>query len=758
MSTRETQVPAIPDIRDDNVTDVLRAIKNVLQVREGLLGNVLDQYVTWRDLGDVDLVAAGGTSTLTNGTRVPVIGNAGGGTSGNSGYDPTTDLNTPPQPTGLTASASFSNVYLSWTGAGYANHAYTEIWRSTTDVIGNAVRIGSTISNVYADAAQEGQTYYYWIRFVSQADIHGPYNATSGVSATTATNPATIVSLLQGQITETQLFSSLNARINLIDGSASLAGSVAARIYAEQVARESGDSANASSISTLSTTVGGHTTSISTLTTTTNGLSGQYTVKIDNNGYVAGFGLASTVSNGTPTSIFMVTADKFAIANTSTSPVQVSSIALNFGGNYINTSSPHGFGVGDKVSFQNIPGYSGTYNVSAVINSTQFMISNYVPYSTVTASSVVSKAWVPFIVDSGKVYIDTAVIKDASISSAKINNLTADKITTGSLTAAINVNTGYIFGGTNPSSGATIGTSYFGTGYFLGAYGGVNQLFVGSPTQNLLWNGTSLSVKGTINALAGYIGQNIIDATGISSPNYVSGSTGWSVNKDGGAEFNNVSVRGTVIVGSSPAIDATNSLRMTGSGVRLYSDGKVVMGNATKSVVWNNSDLAINGMLSAGNATVTVVGPGWWYGPGWRVTQDLISFTVSRPTRILIGGHFIIGNDIANGINYMQATAPIAFLIEVVTSGYGGGSVVDSMPVYCDLHSYSQISAGWSKEVFVDAGSYVVRTNLTGFYTNSSLFAWYSSTGSKIRNFDISTPQDAIYMTAYTHVHAPLIY
>lgn len=44
------------------------------------------------------------------------------------------------------------------------------------------------------------------------------------------------------------------------------------------------------------------------------GLSGQYTVKIDNNGYIAGFGLSSTTSAaGVDTSEFVINADKFAV-------------------------------------------------------------------------------------------------------------------------------------------------------------------------------------------------------------------------------------------------------------------------------------------------------------------------------------------------------------------------------------------------------------------------------------------------------------
>jgi hypothetical protein len=55
-------------------------------------------------------------------------------------------------------------------------------------------------------------------------------------------------------------------------------------------------------------------TQSSTTANTVDGLKAQYTVKVDANGYVAGFGLASTNNNSTPTSEFSIVADKFTIA------------------------------------------------------------------------------------------------------------------------------------------------------------------------------------------------------------------------------------------------------------------------------------------------------------------------------------------------------------------------------------------------------------------------------------------------------------
>lgn len=239
--SRETLVPSIPDIRDDNLKDILRAIKSMVDVREGKVGDPLDQNVTLRDLTSIGLLVNGGSSTISGGSNVPVSIPGSGG----NGYNPTTDYTVPPAPKNLTAVGGFANVYLGWDGAPYSNHAYTEIWRNSTDNLGTAVKVGTTVSSVYADPAQEGSTYYYWVRFVSQANIIGPYNSTKGTSATTSTDPTVLLDVLAGQITESQLYHTLGSRIDLIDAPATTDGSVAARIAAETAARTTAIAAEA---------------------------------------------------------------------------------------------------------------------------------------------------------------------------------------------------------------------------------------------------------------------------------------------------------------------------------------------------------------------------------------------------------------------------------------------------------------------------------------------------------------------------------
>ena len=89
---------------------------------------------------------------------------------------------------------------------------------------------------------------------------------------------------------------------------------VTAAIASEATTRAAADSANASSITSLTTTVNGNTASIATQATSINGLQAQYTVRLNVNGHVAGFGLASGAGG---TSDFTVVANHFSIIDNS---------------------------------------------------------------------------------------------------------------------------------------------------------------------------------------------------------------------------------------------------------------------------------------------------------------------------------------------------------------------------------------------------------------------------------------------------------
>lgn len=153
----------------------------------------------------------------------------------------------------------------------------------------------------------------------------------------------------------------------------------------------------ATAINQTSTTLNGKTTTIETMAETVDGVSGSYTVKVDANGYVAGFGLAISGNTSTPTSTFRIVADAFSIAPTASS-----------------------YGASSQSPFFHL-------------TSTQ-----YVPEMGVTLPA--------------GTYMKSAYIGDATITSAKIGSVSADKIAAGTIVAGIEMTSATVTGGIVRSS------------------------------------------------------------------------------------------------------------------------------------------------------------------------------------------------------------------------------------------------------------------------------------------------------------------
>jgi hypothetical protein len=143
---------------------------------------------------------------------------------------------------------------------------------------------------------------------------------------------AMVVSLLTAQIndpetglektradilTEEEVKVTVDAAVasNMVTLTATFTTDISAAIQTEQTTRAAENTALANSVTTLQTTVGGNTTAIQTAQTSVDGINAKYTVKIDSNGYVTGFGLISEALDGTPKSAFAVRADAFSIAS-----------------------------------------------------------------------------------------------------------------------------------------------------------------------------------------------------------------------------------------------------------------------------------------------------------------------------------------------------------------------------------------------------------------------------------------------------------
>ena len=329
------------------------------------------------------------------------------------------------------------------------------VYDSTEDyAVGQIVRAGNTDSKLYiaiqavsASASIALSNTAYWklygdydalktstdtsaaeiieINTISATSTSAAALALHALTATVATedaiNAAAIVTEATTRATED---TAIAGTVTTLAGTVSSGDSTnAAAIVTEATTRANADTAISNTVTTVSSTVGSHTTSIATQAQSINGLSGQYSVKIDTNGHVAGFGLSSTTVSGTPSSAFIIRADKFAIidpANTTTGL----------------TNSP--------------------------------------PTATI-----------PFFVSGGTTYIKAAAILDASITAAKIGSVNADTITTGTLDVTNRINAGTINAGKINLGGSvlvdnngvlTLGTTSITTAYIGTAAVGTLQV------------------------------------------------------------------------------------------------------------------------------------------------------------------------------------------------------------------------------------------------------------------------------------------
>ena len=144
----------------------------------------------------------------------------------------TAEVQSPTVPTSLAAEGAFENIILTWDYAEYTGHNNSRIYRSLTNVFADAEVLANVEGRVYADLVGGGKTYYYWVSNVNVKNIESATSQASGVQGVTLPDTQFILNALTNSITQSQLFTSLGARINLIDGPETLIGSVNARIAA----------------------------------------------------------------------------------------------------------------------------------------------------------------------------------------------------------------------------------------------------------------------------------------------------------------------------------------------------------------------------------------------------------------------------------------------------------------------------------------------------------------------------------------------
>jgi hypothetical protein len=190
LQREKPKMPQIPQPTD--LASAIRAInqiKEVLETRNGNRGSKMDAAVTFRDLIGSGIAAVNMNGKSYTGTVDPGNGNV-------VPVGPQNDVTIPPSPTGLRLMGAITNVIAAWDRPNFRNFGYTEVWRSATNNLGEAVMIIQTPAFVFADSIGSGAGYYYWIRHVSTANIPGPFNAQSGTYGETGRDASYLLDVL----------------------------------------------------------------------------------------------------------------------------------------------------------------------------------------------------------------------------------------------------------------------------------------------------------------------------------------------------------------------------------------------------------------------------------------------------------------------------------------------------------------------------------------------------------------------------------
>lgn len=180
-----------------------------------------------------------------------------------------------------------------------------------TDISAIAMTVEALATNVAGNTAA--------IILVNEAVSTETEARTTQYSALLADFSDTNAAVLQESVARADADEALASQITIIE--ADFDG-VYAAISAEAVARASADSAQSSLITAATATANGAATAVlteqSARIAADGSIESKYSVKIDVNGNVAGFGLISTANNGTVVSAFNFRSDRFNIYNGST--------------------------------------------------------------------------------------------------------------------------------------------------------------------------------------------------------------------------------------------------------------------------------------------------------------------------------------------------------------------------------------------------------------------------------------------------------
>lgn len=247
------------DLPPVTAPNFLERLRETVQTYLGNRGDALDQGLTRRDLLDSGVLGSAIASKVGSAVDGMQMGSSGGGSSttiinttvGDT-YVP--DLTPPPTPSNFTVAAAISNLLIDCDPQTYTvghGHAKSRLYGAsyvpgavytsggTYPVFSDAVLLTEFGGNVFSYATNPATEWHLWLTWMTVDEVESlvPAGGLNGVVATTGQDVALLLDALTGEITASQLYVDLGARINLIDDPAGVANSVNARIQTEVLAR-----------------------------------------------------------------------------------------------------------------------------------------------------------------------------------------------------------------------------------------------------------------------------------------------------------------------------------------------------------------------------------------------------------------------------------------------------------------------------------------------------------------------------------------
>jgi hypothetical protein len=215
---------SVPRSFDSEQKRFAQLLNESVAVLKGELGDPLDAAVTYNDLINSGLAKRD--------LRIGSNGFIGGGGVGIiPGDGPVLDI--PPAPTGVQVNGAFQNILIQWDKPTFVGFSYAEVWAATSDTFADRVLVGTSTASLFSHQVGNGQTRYYWVRFVNAQDVAGPFNSTTGIGDSTVIDIGAQMQLLSEELQNLPGYTALTTLITNADvanAAAAATANTAARV------------------------------------------------------------------------------------------------------------------------------------------------------------------------------------------------------------------------------------------------------------------------------------------------------------------------------------------------------------------------------------------------------------------------------------------------------------------------------------------------------------------------------------------------